>query len=70
MVSKCFRVVIYELLIDFPNLGLAGLGLRETVGGPHSAFFSDKGAQQPGWTLPLWPCPEGSGGSGAGPERL
>lgn len=31
MVSKCCGVVIYELLIDFPNLGLAGLGLPETV---------------------------------------
>lgn len=31
MVSKCFGVVIYEVLIDVPNLGLAGLGLPETV---------------------------------------
>ena len=31
MVSKRFRVVIYELLIDFPNLGLAELSLPETM---------------------------------------
>lgn len=31
MVSKCFGVVIYELLIGFPNLGLAELGLPETM---------------------------------------
>lgn len=31
MVSKCFGVVIYELLIDFPNLGLAELGLPEIM---------------------------------------
>lgn len=28
---KVLRVVIYELLIDFPNLSLAGLGLPETM---------------------------------------
>lgn len=31
MVSKRFRAVIYELLIDFPNLGLAELSLPETM---------------------------------------
>lgn len=30
MVSECFGVVIYEVLIDFPNLGLAVPGLPET----------------------------------------
>lgn len=31
MVSERFGVVIYELLIDFSNLGLAELGLPETM---------------------------------------
>lgn len=31
MVSKRFRVVIYEVLIDFPNLGEAELSLPETM---------------------------------------
>lgn len=64
MVSKCFRVVIYEVLIDVPNLGLAGLGLPETeeVGGPHSASFSDK-AWRAGWDgLYLCAGPGGGGG--------
>lgn len=31
MVSKRFRVVVYELLIDVPNLGLAEVSLPETM---------------------------------------
>lgn len=47
MVSKCFRVVIYELLIDFFQswFGRVGPpGNREEAGGPHAASFPDKGA--------------------------
>lgn len=62
MVSKCFRVVIYELLIDFPQSWFGRvrpLGNHEKAGGPLAASFSDKGAGQDG----LHPCGPGPGGA-------
>ena len=47
MVSECFRVVIYELLIDFFQswFGRVGPpGNREEAGGPQAASLPDKGA--------------------------
>lgn len=49
MVSKCFRVVIYELLIDFFQSWFGRVGpprICEEAGGPHAPSFPDKGA---GW---------------------
>lgn len=51
MVSECFRVVIYELLIDFFQswFGRVGPpGNREEAGGPQAASLPDKGAGR-GW---------------------
>lgn len=73
MVSKCFRVVIYEVLIDVPNLGLAGLGLPETLRRleAHTRLPSQTRPGGAGWDgLYLCAGPGGAGGSGTGAERL
>lgn len=65
---KALGVVIYELLIDFPNLGLAEAGLPEALRRLEATLsFLLRQGSWPGWTFSSG---QGRGSSGTGdPDR-